>query len=1319
MYFELLWFVWVTQTWRLPAHLPAVVGSLESPEIYIKSMRVSTIWALRRRPVSQLFYDFGIHCATHQIRVILICGLVITSLFYPALAIYFSHQPLSHFSTRILDSLFLPSANDAFHHNDLHDLWQGYDALRIRTDAATRARCGTEHSVRVERLFVPSTTPDPFGALNAQTLIPTMDLQLKLEKHLTPELPCVRLLDNTVPSTPLSHRCLVVSPTAHWGDDSGLIRAEPHLYTSLNNAHRNASRGGIPLTAEMALAGRLTTDHAGYGEDDCHSNAGHRAWIRLIKELVPAGTDVVVPGDQPKLLALEFAVLSQPYSSWVSVALYLVYLVLFVQLSGSMRRMDSVHSRFGLTFTGMIEILASTITSVSVCAIAGFRVTMVPWSILPIVIVIVGAENMFVLMEAVLATPISLPVRRRIAEGLQKAGVSITIKLTTYNAVLGTIAYFASGAIRQFCVFVIVVLVAHWFLIHTFFLAVLSIDLQRLEVLAITGGLYYFSSSHAASRIRNPITSFDSHQHTEYHLTPTQSVSMPFTAPSSPQLHVPPVPTTPVLPSAPMLIWRTLNPPNDPLVHLRVEPPTLVLFPPPPGSTINQDKALQWSHRVRQLRPILWTLKILVLPIGATLAALYGLLLHLLRNAELRAAQRDRIDSLVEGEAEVREREEEKERKKSENSQMGASFSTLPRASKSDVDMVRCSRDGSVVAAVSAEGAVLVWSLVQESTPSASPGGSNHSTSGSESYFGRNPIRAPMVLPAPIAGTRVASLGIDADGKTLAVAGGGVVQIWDISRGYPLLGRRLSCAPGGVGVNPESVVQDIKFLGNGAVTIVAAPPPNSARHQAPIRLGKTHSVLVAYEGGNVLEWDLENGELLKHVTSRHGPGAQACLFLRGDSAFVAFIHPDGHVDVQRRVSSASGLVSYVALVSLGVPGVIAVDVCEWSLGPLVATLTASGHAAVWDDSGLVVVEMDLGLPPEQQPLFSASTNNARICLLPTPTAPLPCRRCGLPAASSFTIAFSWALAPSYTPTVHLRRASVIYQTGRCSCQPLSIASTLAGPRVISFGLHSGVRVVSGPGAGGFHGAATGNEFPVSAHGLRRSSSSYGRHSFESTSSIAPEDLEHSKEGSGLLAPPPTNGGGSGHGCKLGSGSDVRWEQHAIEESCERGQWDAIGTHIVGIRRRSRMSKPTDKDTLTRGAAVKPDQLPDAVLERWEVWQVDTTTHDLTGRTSILSRLCEQGEAVHQDQASANGVTDPQRSPHMARILRLGRAAGSRSPSLSPQVTGGRTPNDSRDGLFPRLPFTRVSSMNTSHDGLYAAFGNTIGVIRLDQSTSGH
>ena len=112
----------------------------------------------------------------------------------------------------------------------------------------------------------------------------------------------------------------------------------------------------------------------------------------------------------------------------------------------------------------------------------------------------IGAENMFSLVcvkptvkavflilinsqvEAVVRASISLPVKERIAEGLSRAGTSNSLKVLTYNIILGIIAFFARGATRQFCAFAVVVLVAHWFLVHTFFVAVLSIDLQRLEL---------------------------------------------------------------------------------------------------------------------------------------------------------------------------------------------------------------------------------------------------------------------------------------------------------------------------------------------------------------------------------------------------------------------------------------------------------------------------------------------------------------------------------------------------------------------------------------------------------------------------------------------------------------------------------------------------------------------------------------------------------------------------------------------------------------------------------------------------------------------
>ena len=79
-------------------------------------------------------------------------------------------------------------------------------------------------------------------------------------------------------------------------------------------------------------------------------------------------------------------------------------------------------------------------------------------------------------------TSVTLPVKQRIAEGLSRAGTSNTLKVLSYIVILGLMASISLGAVRQFCVFAIVVLIAHWFLAHTFFMAVLSIDIQRLEV---------------------------------------------------------------------------------------------------------------------------------------------------------------------------------------------------------------------------------------------------------------------------------------------------------------------------------------------------------------------------------------------------------------------------------------------------------------------------------------------------------------------------------------------------------------------------------------------------------------------------------------------------------------------------------------------------------------------------------------------------------------------------------------------------------------------------------------------------------------------
>lgn len=108
---------------------------------------------------------------------------------------------------------------------------------------------------------------------------------------------------------------------------------------------------------------------------------------------------------------------SSTNTSVFTVFIYLAYLALAINFFQSVRKGLPVHSGIGLIFTGAIEILVSTITSLSVCALVGFRVTMIPWwvpldiaghfssltacyrGIFPLVIMFIGAENMFSLVR--------------------------------------------------------------------------------------------------------------------------------------------------------------------------------------------------------------------------------------------------------------------------------------------------------------------------------------------------------------------------------------------------------------------------------------------------------------------------------------------------------------------------------------------------------------------------------------------------------------------------------------------------------------------------------------------------------------------------------------------------------------------------------------------------------------------------------------------------------------------------------------------------------------------------------------------------------
>ena len=260
-------------------------------------------------PVTSLvFTTRSSHCATHQIRIILVSCVVITSLFYPALAIYASSQPKS---LSIIDAFVSRSAVSGLHApNDLVNLWSCHHNLRVHEDAVTRAKCGVGRALRVERLLIRGPIDEDGGAINRQTLRSTLDLEHRLEETMLQEsTPCLKRADG---------KCFVLSPLLFWNHDPGALLSGTNPLNTIR-AVENVSLGGFYVTPQMVLARRRSfepgvskLDFAEYlavtyffPESDCLGSSEHASWLQAVQKAVAQEPEGVIQMQEPTLIALE------------------------------------------------------------------------------------------------------------------------------------------------------------------------------------------------------------------------------------------------------------------------------------------------------------------------------------------------------------------------------------------------------------------------------------------------------------------------------------------------------------------------------------------------------------------------------------------------------------------------------------------------------------------------------------------------------------------------------------------------------------------------------------------------------------------------------------------------------------------------------------------------------------------------------------------------------------------------------------------------------------------------------------------------------
>ncbi|KAJ3728574.1 sterol regulatory element binding protein cleavage-activating protein [Lentinula raphanica] len=1214
----------------------------------------------------RFFLKFGLHCATHQTRIILVSCVVITSLFYPALALYSSQTTKS---LSIFDALISP--NSSVHaQQDLVDLWSGHDSLHSREDAVSRARCGTGRTIRVERMLVQSSLSGDNTALNHGILTSTLDFERKLDKVLhssSQSSSCIRRADG---------RCFVLSPLEFWSHDKDMLLADSHILDKLGPS-KNVVIDGISVTPEMVLAGRSdepTFDFANFlaltyffPQSSCFSTSEHSAWLQVVRAAAEQEAETVPFSQEPSIIALEFG--TYKGRSAISVFLYLSYASFFAYVFWSMRQMNSVHSRVGIVFTAMVEIIVSTITSLSVCALVGFKVTMVPWELLPIVIVFVGAENMFNIVDVVGRTSVTLTVKQRIAEGLSRAGTSNTLKVVSYNAILGVIAVFSIGSIRQFCVFAIVVLVAHWFLAHTFFLAVLSIDMQRLELeelLRQDSGMAPLTSSapeHASTKSNSTWQnlSFTARKLLSGRATKNLSLVLLLaitatlyyaTMPSSSLVEAPLNPTTATHRgalfrspdkmvstqnedlSSDRRIWKLLNP-NDETLHVRIEPPTFLTFRSNTNS-LHSNSDNHKSHRslTRTFRSISWFLKIMVLPIAVTTFFLWLLCLYLLKDAELLDAQQHRAETPP-----------SESKDDSSSLEQHVSFSTLPRAFSSDVELIATSFDGRIAVSVGLHSEVSIWWT-----------DSSRVLSIDTSDF---LLRAPS---SSYAQPTITSVAMDDYGSYCAVGtGSGVIAIWDIRNDTTRPLSHLSLP------NSSAGVVEMQFVPNSLKSKSTSSP--TSKPTSPILAPSQSVQLVAtFENGAVAKYDVwDKSGLVIVQPSYSAPVVRSRLIcVRPEGRLiVGFCFNDGNLELFD-VGDGEPLIEDDFCIQAGNPldTVAIVHICCVPMAGekrvIVAAGTEAGIVSFWDGQTrdcIRVLEEAYG-----------RMNQMRVSPVPTET----CRSCGYLPLDSFLLSFS------VDHVVRFFRQYATDNTRRCVC-----ASTVTLPKKSPLDNKAGQRSRSSSVSSSASNSpistrtrqfsnADVSSFPVSGHGI------HSRRASEKDSSRRNSDLFYVQLDNEDGEPRITRGP-----LAVPQFPSLLWQDaHVIyvgDTTCDRGAWDVHNGSVIGIRRKPR-GAPSSKITHPSSAirALSAQGLSLTTLDRWEVWTFNPTSTTL-GSSSLSTILVINDN--EEDLMTSESASKP--SPSRCSI--------------------------------PRLPFTRVTPFIVTRTGSLAGFGNTLGVLKFLKS----
>lgn len=307
-----------------------------------------------RRGLATCFALHGRHVAANQIRVLLICSVVMTTLLYPALAIHYetvsasanpsaTDRPPSLARTPLLRPLFSPGSRAAEAEAAIFP-WpagpSGLDGLDGWTLSDSNLSLEQlDLAVRLEALWVGDVAdlrdpPTAASKPDAQALA----RRLMAENASLPELVHCFAPETGDPGPWTAVSCLFGVPSdgeRDWDDAAWLAAIDAALD---NTPHAIYGRSAAATTRHEVRNALLPPD------DTPHTSSA--------SPFSPAS----VPRSQPSHPVLFLA------RSLLPVPILALYSVLFVWTFRSLQRFTQVHNRLGVAFTYVVELAASTVS---------------------------------------------------------------------------------------------------------------------------------------------------------------------------------------------------------------------------------------------------------------------------------------------------------------------------------------------------------------------------------------------------------------------------------------------------------------------------------------------------------------------------------------------------------------------------------------------------------------------------------------------------------------------------------------------------------------------------------------------------------------------------------------------------------------------------------------------------------------------------------------------------------------------------------------------------------------------------------------------